>query len=243
MDALTKLITFLKNWWVAIKDNSYSVKIENIEDFPEYPEIPEVVIPEYPTEIKITNLEEIKPIDKFADIVKAIERQNKELKPQDKNVVGELKAILKELKKEKQDQTPEVVKKISELIKSVDTKSIDFSVLENQITELYGLLYSVKEYDEIKVKLNGKQFEKLAKKTAQAIAVGGSTGQYDKLISDDINNLVGLEIPPHDYIALSYTGSNLTGVVYKEGGVSGTTVATLTLGYDGSDNLTSVAKT
>jgi hypothetical protein len=41
---------------------------------------------------------------------------------------------------------------------------------------------------------------------------------------------------------LSYTGSNLTDVVYKTGGSSGTTVATLTLAYDGNDNLTSVTK-
>ncbi len=52
----------------------------------------------------------------------------------------------------------------------------------------------------------------------------------------------GLEIPEHDYIALSYTGSNLTGVVYKMGGSGGTTVATLVLAYDGNNNLTSVTK-
>ena len=46
----------------------------------------------------------------------------------------------------------------------------------------------------------------------------------------------------YDYIALSYTGSNLTGVVYKIGGASGTVVATLTLGYDGSGNLISVLR-
>ena len=46
----------------------------------------------------------------------------------------------------------------------------------------------------------------------------------------------------YDYISLSYTGSNLTGVVYKLGGSGGTTVATLTLGYDGSNNLTSVTR-
>jgi hypothetical protein len=57
-----------------------------------------------------------------------------------------------------------------------------------------------------------------------------------------IPTIEGLEIPAHDYIALSYTGTNLTGVVYKEGGSGGTTVATLTLAYDGSDNLTSVTK-
>jgi hypothetical protein len=61
-------------------------------------------------------------------------------------------------------------------------------------------------------------------------------------VSGTVNVLTGLEIPEHNYIALSYTGSNLTGVVYKTGGSEGTTVATLTLGYDGSDNLISVTK-
>lgn len=48
----------------------------------------------------------------------------------------------------------------------------------------------------------------------------------------------GLVNQPYDEIALSYTGSDLTGVVYKLGGV---TVATLTLGYTGT-NLTSVVR-
>lgn len=51
----------------------------------------------------------------------------------------------------------------------------------------------------------------------------------------------GLAIPEHDYIALTYTGSDLTGVVYKTGGAGGTTVTTLTLAYSGG-NLASVTK-
>lgn len=54
-------------------------------------------------------------------------------------------------------------------------------------------------------------------------------------------SIAGFSIPAHDYMDLSYTGSNLTGVVYKTGGATGTTVATLTLTYSGS-NLVSVAK-
>ncbi|NBX75306.1 MAG: hypothetical protein EBQ92_01980 [Proteobacteria bacterium] len=53
----------------------------------------------------------------------------------------------------------------------------------------------------------------------------------------------GWDIPIHDYRALGYTSGNLTSVTYKTGGASGTTVATLTLGYDGSGNLTSLTKT
>ena len=55
-------------------------------------------------------------------------------------------------------------------------------------------------------------------------------------------DIAGLDIPAHDYISLSYTGSNLTGVVYKKGGSGGTTVATLTLTYDGSNNLLTVTR-
>jgi hypothetical protein len=53
--------------------------------------------------------------------------------------------------------------------------------------------------------------------------------------------VTGLEIPEHDFIDLTYTGDNLTGVEYKTGGSGGTTVATLTLAYTGS-RLDSVTK-
>lgn len=43
---------------------------------------------------------------------------------------------------------------------------------------------------------------------------------------------------PYDYISLSYSGSNITGVTYKTGGSSGSTVAVLALTYSGSNILT-----
>lgn len=46
----------------------------------------------------------------------------------------------------------------------------------------------------------------------------------------------------YDYISLGYTGSNLTTVLFKVGGASGTLISTLTLAYSGS-TLTSVTKT
>jgi hypothetical protein len=57
-----------------------------------------------------------------------------------------------------------------------------------------------------------------------------------------IQTASGLGVPTHDYIGLTYTGSNLTSVVFKTGGSGGTTVATLTLAYTGS-TLDSVTKT
>ncbi len=51
----------------------------------------------------------------------------------------------------------------------------------------------------------------------------------------------------YDYIALTYVAAGngvgeIETVTYKTGGVSGTTVAVLTLGYDANDNLSSVTK-
>ena len=56
--------------------------------------------------------------------------------------------------------------------------------------------------------------------------------------------LVKTSIVPlnYDYIALSYTGDNLTEVVFKSGGAGGTIKSTLTLAYTGSV-LDSVTKT
>lgn len=58
----------------------------------------------------------------------------------------------------------------------------------------------------------------------------------------DISN--GMGIPAHDYIGNTYdVSANLTGVEYKLGGASGTTVATLVLTYDVDGNLESVTRT
>jgi hypothetical protein len=59
-----------------------------------------------------------------------------------------------------------------------------------------------------------------------------------------LNSLVPEE---YDYIALTYVGAGpgmgeISTVTYKVGGASGTTVATLTLGYDGSNRLTSILR-
>ena len=76
-------------------------------------------------------------------------------------------------------------------------------------------------------------------RSIQLANIGGKIVNRDNPLPVRFNELVNL---PFDYIALTYSGSNLTKVVYKEGGSSGVTIATLTLGYSGS-NLTSVTKT
>jgi hypothetical protein len=51
----------------------------------------------------------------------------------------------------------------------------------------------------------------------------------------NVRNVAGLNIPQHDYVSISYVGgtNNINQVLYKEGGSSGQTVATLTLTYVG----------
>jgi hypothetical protein len=52
----------------------------------------------------------------------------------------------------------------------------------------------------------------------------------------------GLAIPEHDHISMAYTGANVTSVVYRSGGASGLIVTTLTLAYDGNNNLLTIVK-
>ena len=54
--------------------------------------------------------------------------------------------------------------------------------------------------------------------------------------------IAGLAIPEHNRIELTYTGVNPTTIVYKQGGASGTVVATLTLTYDGNNNVLTVTR-
>jgi hypothetical protein len=54
----------------------------------------------------------------------------------------------------------------------------------------------------------------------------------------------GLLPGPYDYIQFSsFSGTNPQIIVFKSGGSGGTTVATLTLTYDGSGNCTSITRT
>lgn len=53
--------------------------------------------------------------------------------------------------------------------------------------------------------------------------------------------LLGSLVPEsYDQVDCSYTGANMTGVVYKK---NGAVIATLVLTYDGSNNLTSIQRT
>ena len=80
---------------------------------------------------------------------------------------------------------------------------------------------------------------------ASGVTISGVTIGAEMEVTNNSDNplpvVQGLSVPEHDRIDLVYSGSTLTGVTYKTGGVSGVTVGTLTLTYSGS-TLVSVTK-
>jgi hypothetical protein len=65
---------------------------------------------------------------------------------------------------------------------------------------------------------------------------------------ESLEKLIGFEIPAYDYIALTYVAAGngageIETVVYKSGGSGGSTVATLTLAYAASNEISSITKT
>jgi hypothetical protein len=78
-------------------------------------------------------------------------------------------------------------------------------------------------------------------KDPESVKIRNSLGFIDSDNPFSVIKQNSLITEPFDYISLEYTGTNLTSVIYKIGGSSGTLVATLTLGYTGS-TLISVTK-
>lgn len=82
---------------------------------------------------------------------------------------------------------------------------------------------------------NGKAFPVMQLADGSGVVIDPATGSS------------GLSLPSHDTKQITYvTSGNGIGEIYqvicKEGGLSGTIVATLTLEYDSSNNLVSVVR-
>ncbi len=93
--------------------------------------------------------------------------------------------------------------------------------------------------------------EVYGKKGVIGYGVDGSDNAVSMLVDSEgklqVDTLGGLEVPAHNYIALTYVSAGngageIETVTYKTGGVGGTTVATLTLAYNASNELSSVTK-
>lgn len=146
----------------------------------------------------------------------------------------------------------------SELLRAVKANKVDVKIdlkkLEKTVVEISQFIQEqskpsdqgAENYQPMRrvVKL-GNRFFFDDNMTSSGGGGGGGGAVQDSLISGDSVKVLeqsGLVPAEYDYISLSYTGDNLTGVVYKSGGSGGTTVATLALAYTGSV-LDSVTKT
>ena len=80
------------------------------------------------------------------------------------------------------------------------------------------------------------------------LPTGAATSIKQLLDGHNVTTLSDFQIPFYDYIALTYVVSGngageIETVIYKDGGLSGTTVATLTIAYNSSNEISSVTKT
>jgi hypothetical protein len=76
--------------------------------------------------------------------------------------------------------------------------------------------------------IDGKEYQPMVPVDDEGNPIGISDNPSKSI------NVAQLVPEQYDHIALNYTGDNLTSVIYRTGGESGTIVATLTLSYSGS---------
>jgi len=115
----------------------------------------------------------------------------------------------------------------------------------NQVktTIFKSFIRNLKPKEAIPVRLVTEDGEKFYR--AGNVYVGGGS---DGAVLTELRKLIGFEIPAYDYIALTYVSSGdgrgeIETVTYKKGGTSGTTVAVLTLTYNSSDEIATIART
>lgn len=183
---------------------------------------------EFPKEIAINNIPDVQNVKVLnfpeqkspivnveAPVVKIETKENKINTENIEKGIRESNLILKDIYKKLEIEDTEVENKEFEKVTLVDEDGKPIKYLGGGGGGVAKYVYNAQ----------GKTINPATEETLQSIA----------------DTIKSVNIPAHDYISLSYTGSDLTGVIYKTGGSSGTVVATLTLAYTGG-NLTSVTK-
>lgn len=84
-------------------------------------------------------------------------------------------------------------------------------------------------------------------KNASNTRINPATEEKQDIVITELQKLIGFEIGEFDYIALTYVAAGngvgeIETVVYKTGGAGGSTVATLTLAYNASNEISSITK-
>ena len=251
---IRQALVFIKNLWLKyIKNNLFRVKVENQVKLPEVQKV-RIENQKEVQAVRVLNQKNIQQVqvvnetslDSFVnDIVKIFETQIEKISElkDNKEIVAKLDE-LKPIKSEnRSEETIQGLKSVVTAIKNVNL-NIDTSNIEKGLKSLEKQIKNIKLEESFKPKDLQKIVDSIYIPTpAKSVKIRNSAGNdINPATEDTLQKLVGFDIGEYDYIDLSYTGSDLTGVVYKLGGSSGTTVATLTLAYSGG-NLISVTQT
>jgi hypothetical protein len=188
---------FWENAWSIIKDHTFKVSVDNQIKIPEV-KIPEVNIPE--------------PIDtreELTNIVNAIIKQTQDLKispdtsATKKELLDTLKEISERLNVDEEEETDDEqelatvneIKALRDDLSAIAGKlpKTDLKPVQSQIEALtktldFSGLKKFTRFTDIRVFINEKQFEKLAKSMGSVIATSGGSGQIKNasgVISDD----------------------------------------------------------
>ena len=206
-------------------------------------DIPQQSIPEYPNTVEISNfpLEEKEVLIKNLPNIQKVEITNHKKDSEREILVPILEDIYNKIETVNLSPVVEAVKAIE--------KSEPFVIPEDMITKSGRLKVAVDKVGEGGYRGGGGSISgPLGLKNVATTPINPATEDKQDDIITEIGKLVGFEIPANDYIALTYVASGdgvgeIETVVYKEGGSGGTTVGTLTLAYNASNELSSVTKT
>ncbi|MFA5104822.1 MAG: hypothetical protein WC527_06565 [Candidatus Margulisiibacteriota bacterium] len=155
---------------------------------------------------------------------------------------------LKEIKPEKHPEEVSVKKPV--WYKEFDFKKLfklakdsNESFFKQVKTTIFnGIIKNIKPKEAIPVRLVTEDGERFYR--AGNVYVGGGS---DSAVLTELRKLIGFEIPAYDYIALTYVSSGdgrgeIETVTYKKGGVSGATVAALTLAYNADNEIETITR-
>ena len=123
-------------------------------------------------------------------------------------------------------------------------KDSNESIFKKVKTTMFnGFIKNIKPKDAVPVRLVTEDGERFYR--AGNVYVGGGS---DSAVLTELRKLIGFEISAYDYIALTYVSSGngrgeIETATYKKGGVSGTTVAVLTLTYNADNEIETITRT
>ncbi len=148
-----------------------------------------------------------------------------------------------EASKEKEQLKPD----LQEIQKILDVINENIVAIDIPNFDYLKLAKIIKDNVNISVSGGGGGINKHLLNSSGTVINPATSDKQDNVINE-LQSMVGFDIPAYDYIALTYVAAGngageIETVVFKTGGSGGTTVGTLTLAYDASDNISSVTKT